>query len=71
MPKIKSSLNSNTAFEAAEQKWLSKGNAYYKRTGDITQVAGTVLKPLKVGERLVLYKKGRPVYFEIAAISVL
>lgn len=71
MPIIKSALISNTAFEAAEQKWLSKGNSCCKRTGDITQVAGTVLKPLKVGERLVLYKKGRPVYFEIAAISVL
>lgn len=69
MPKIKTTLNSNVAFEAAEQKWLSKHLSYFKRNGGISEVVGTVLKPIKVGERLMLFKKGKPVYFEIAGIK--
>lgn len=68
MPLIKTMLNSNTAFEAAEQVWLTKGNIYYRRNGNISEVIGTVMKPLRVGEKLVLFRKGKPVKFEITGI---
>lgn len=69
MPQIKRLLNSNVAFEAAEQKWLSKGKIYYRRKGEIAEVIGTVIKPLKIGEKLTLFKKGLPNDFEIVGIN--